>query len=554
MNYININLSLIRIVLLSILSSIISVLFPLSLMRISDSITQGDTKTFYINILIGVLIVILQMLFFYIVQRCQNKYIKNNIIIIRYNVVKNLLDMTYDEFKNRKKSEYISMLLNDVQTLETDFYMSFLNFISKGFMLIFSLVGLYMINPIFVLIVVFIAVLMGLIPIFFSKKILRYREEYMLLNSNFTEITNECLDGFKTIKSYNMIKKILIIYNDKVKKFQKISQKLKNSIALANVVFGATTMIISLSIFTIGGYLAINNKVTIGGLIAAVQLLMYVIEPTSSMSESYNSINSTKPIRERINEVCNNKNQVKDIKKQNDIININNIVLENLSYKYNNSDEYILKNINFTFKAGKKYAIIGENGSGKSTLLKIIGNLINDYEGKVMINNIDYKELNQENIFDIISFVHQDDFLFNSSIKDNILLFNNDLAKDEEIKLWVQLLPLSDKLKSYISDVNYTIGYNGEHLSGGEKQKISLMRALLNSKEVLLLDEVTSSLDKYSSDQVIEIVSELEDILSIVITHKMDESLKYFDEIIIVEKGKIINCLSYEDLELAKLR
>lgn len=550
MKYINFKFNLTKIVVLSVLSSIVSVLFPMTLMKISDAITQGDTRTFYMKILAGIIIVCLQMLLHYIVERSQNKYIKNNIILIRSNIVKSLLNMTYDEFKSKKKSEYTAILLNDVKTLEEDFYISYLNFISKGWLLIFSLIELYIINPIFLLIVIFIIILMGLLPIFFSKTILRYRENYMLLNSGFTETINECLDGFETIKCYNIINKFLNIHKYKVKRFEESNQQMKNIIALANVIFGTTTMIISLSIFTIGGYLAINNSVTIGGLIAAIQLLMYIIEPTASIAESYNSINSTKPIRDRINNICNNEYQEKIKQKDVSITNVSNIVLENLSYKYKDSEEYILNNISFTFEAGKKYAIMGENGSGKSTLLKIIGNLITDYEGKISINNIDYKDLNPESIYNTIAFVHQEDFLFNSSIRDNILLFSNDVNKYKDVDLLLDLLPLNDKIKSYINNTDYAIGYKGEYLSGGEKQKISIMRALLNSKGVLLLDEANSALDQPSSEQVTEIINSIENMLNIVITHKIDESLKYFDSIIIIENGKIVNCLKYEDLEL----
>lgn len=550
MKYIEYKLNLILVVILSILSSLTSVLFPLCLMRISDSMLQGDINIFYTNILIGLIVVVLQMLLYYVVERAQNKYVKNNIIKIRSDIVKNLLNMTYDEFTNRQKSEYTSLLLNDIKTLEVDFYSSILNLISKGLMLVFSLIGLCTINPSFLLIILGVILLMGLLPICFSNTILKCREKYMLLNSTFTESINECLDGFKTIKSYNIINVFFNRYASKVDKFEESNRKMKNVIALANSIFGVTTMIISLSIFTVGGYLVINNKVTIGGLIATIQLLMYIIEPATNIAESYNSINSTKPIRDRIIDICNNGKQEENNIYDNAVSEIDNIVIDNLTYKYKNNDEAALEDVSFTFEAGKKYAIIGENGSGKSTLLKVIGNIITDYQGTVSINGIDYKALSPDEVYNVLSFVHQNDFLFNCSVKDNILLFDSKMDKEEDINMLLDVLTLNNKLKSCINNSDYTIGYNGEQLSGGEKQKISIMRALLNPKPVLLLDEANSDLDPASSKKILEVVGELKDVLSVVVTHKIDSSLKKFDRIIVLEKGKIINCLSYDELEL----
>lgn len=553
MRYINFKLKLAILVVLSTISSIVSVLFPLSLMKITDAITKSNTHEFYLNIGIGIIIISLQMILYYICERVQNKYIKDNIIMIRSNIVESLLSMTYDKFKSKKKSEYTSILLNDIKTLEIDFYISILSLISKGLLLVSALVGLYIINPVFLIIVVSIIIFISILPVIFSKNILKHRERYMTSNESFTEIINECLDGFETIKSYNIINKILNIHKERAKKFEGSNENMKNTVALANVIFGTATMIISLSIFTIGGYLAINNNVTIGGLIASIQLLMYIIEPTITIAENYNNVNSTKPIRDRINNICYYEIQNTFNFKDNNIKQVNDIVLEKLSYKYKDGFDYILKDISFTFEAGKKYAIIGENGSGKSTLLKVIGNLITDYEGRISINSSSYKDLDPKDLFDKISFVHQDNFLFNSSIRDNILLFDNEVNKDEDIELLINLLYLNDSIKSYINNSDYTVGYNGEHLSGGEKQKISLIRALLRHKGVLLLDEASSALDLNSTNQVGEIINNMKNTLSIVVTHKIDDSLRHFDNIIVMEKGEIINCVRYEDLELEEL-
>lgn len=552
MNYINWKFKLIGITIFNIFSSITSVLFPLSLMSISDAIVNGDVKAFYLTIMFGIGIIFLQMLLYYVVERFQNSYIKHNIIYVRLKLMEKFLSISYNEFNNIDKAEYISVLLNDIKTLENDYYASILNLISKICLLIFSLIGLYIINPVFLLIIAVVIILMSILPVMFSKSIFKRRKIYMELNSQLNESINECLDGFVTIKSYNIIKKILDIYRERVEKFESSNNNMKNVVALANVVLGASTMILAITIFIIGGYLAINNIVTIGGLVASIQLLMNIIEPTSNIAESYNNINSTKPIRERINKIYNIKvvNQSCEDNSINEIDKIDNIVLENVSYKYKNNSQYILNKINFIFQSGKKYAIIGENGSGKSTLLKIIGNIITDYEGEISINGLRYKNVDEKEIYNNISFIHQNSFLFNTSIKNNILLFNNaNNTNMKNINELLDLLSLNNEIKLNTNDDNYSIGYNGEHLSGGERQKIAIMRALLRQKDVLLVDEANSALDSNTSNKVMQIIGELENTLSIVITHRIDESLKNFDYIVLIEKGEISRCMKYEELE-----
>ena len=170
----------------------------------------------YLTIMFGIGIISLQMLLYYVVERFQNSYIKHNIIYVRLKLMEKFLSISYNEFNNIDKAEYISVLLNDIKTLENDYYASILNLISKICLLIFSLIGLYIINPVFLLIIAVVIILMSILPVMFSKSIFKRRKIYMELNSQLNESINECLDGFVTIKSYNIIKKILDIYIERV--------------------------------------------------------------------------------------------------------------------------------------------------------------------------------------------------------------------------------------------------------------------------------------------------------------------------------------------------
>ncbi|MDQ0175918.1 ATP-binding cassette domain-containing protein [Bacillus chungangensis] len=542
MKYFKIDFKLISLLLCNLITSVVSVLFPLSLMKVTDSLVSNEMKSFYFYLTVALVIMTIQMTMTYLGSRINNTYVMYRLIEIRTKVIESLLRSDYTTFKKKKNDEYLALVLSNLQVLDEDYYKSVLNVITKVMLLFMSLVTLFVINPLLMISLVFFIILIGTFPLLFSKKILSQKKQFISATEQYTNSTTECLYGYEVIKINRIAEIIIGKYESAIHKMEQKGRELGNTIVLANVVFGSSTMLLLLLIFLIGGYSVSQGTLTIGSLIACIQLMMYVVEPAINITQEVNTIQSTKPIREQINDIIKTEENMFEKQLLNESIRL--IKLENVSYQYPEEETSALRNFSFTFEAGKKYALIGGNGSGKSTLLKIIANLITDYTGSMKVNNHEDKDVN----FQHIGYIDQYNFLFNTTVLENINLLKGSSIDYNELKNLFKRLQLDSFIADHPEGLHFVVGDNGEYLSGGQRQKICIARALLNNPDILLLDEPNSALDLESSNEIDDILSEWNDIICIMVTHKLDDSLKGFDEILVLENGVLVDSGSYDEL------
>ena len=220
------------------------------------------------------------------------------------------------------------------------------------------------------------------------------------------------------------------------------------------------------------------------------------------------------------------------------------ITVENLSFGYE-PEKQVLENINCTFELGKKYAIVGASGSGKSTLLNLLMASYLDYDGTILYDDTELKNISSSNLYEIESIIQQNVFVFNATIKENITMFRD--FPEEMISEAIRLSGLSALVKE--KGVDYLCGENGSGLSGGEKQRISIARSLLKKSQVLLVDEATAALDAETAYQVLSAILGLKDVTSIVVTHALDEGLlKQYDSIVTLKNGSIVEAGTFDEL------
>ena len=235
--------------------------------------------------------------------------------------------------------------------------------------------------------------------------------------------------------------------------------------------------------------------------------------------------NSTKSIRDKHLSMLNenqesikHKNEIKDNK-----IEIN---IKNLSFAY--EDKKVISNFNYHFKTGKKYVLIGSSGTGKSTLIKLIGGYFSNYTGDICYNDLELREIDKNSLYNNITIIHQNVFIFEDTLENNIKLGKN--ISDEEYKNIIEKTNLVMLEKKLNDEILYD---NGDILSGGEKQRIAIARSLVQKSNILLIDEATSSLDPQNAKIVNDIILNLEGVICIVITHNQEkEFLNKFDDII----------------------
>lgn len=420
-----------------------------------------------------------------------------------------------DISSNKLDSSYhISTLTNDVLDLETYYFKNICFFFHELFYFSTSIFLLVKINIEITLAILAFALFQLIVPIFFEKKVQNTQTEIIDARSAYIFILKENLENFNIIKLYRKSRffnskhdqasenwKIKTVEIEKTKKLMyEISFLAANGMYLGTVI--------------IGFYLVYLNKMTIGQVIAASQLMAYVSRPLLSINEIIASNQSAEPIKKKLLDILNTSINSKDKVELNEPIR--NIAFKNLSFSYEN--KAILENCNIVFEQGKKYLIIGESGSGKSTIFNLLQGQLTDYQGEILVNNKDLRALNLESYYKKIGFCPQSNRLFSLDIRENILLGASKVNGDrlEQIIASMGLKKLTGK-----ADAN-------NELSIGQKQRVNIARILYHDFEYLCFDEVTASID-YKNRKHIESLLLDTDKTILYITHNYtSELIKFF--------------------------
>ena len=236
-------------------------------------------------------------------------------------------------------------------------------------------------------------------------------------------------------------------------------------------------------------------------------------------SDLITSINVARSATKTVDDIYDflKSNKIQKNKFSNGKIDFNSIEVKNLSFKYPTSSNYLFKNVNFKIFKGDSVAIFGSSGVGKSTLLKLLLGIERPQKGKIRINN----NLDLKKIINISSYLPQDNFIFKGTIRENILLDETvDAETDERIFKFLKKVNMLEIINSYPKKLSHMLKENGTNISGGQKQRISIARALFHNREILFMDESTSSLDSYNEKSIINFLNKDKNITKILITHK----------------------------------
>ena len=229
----------------------------------------------------------------------------------------------------------------------------------------------------------------------------------------------------------------------------------------------------------------------------------------------------------------------------NDIKFSEDIVFDNVSFKYSDSNNYALKNISFKFENGKKYIIVGQSGSGKSTLLSLLQKFWTDYTGQIKIGNVDIKNIEEDAIYKNVSVVQQEVFIFDDTILNNLTMFS--VFENRFLNRVIEQSQLGKLIRE--KGLEYNCGENGRNLSGGERQRIAIGRCLLQRTPIIIFDEATASLDNRTTKQIEEVLSEMEGITQIITSHRLNkEVLQKYDSILVMKNGVLIESGNFNEL------
>ncbi|HGJ7283641.1 TPA: ATP-binding cassette domain-containing protein [Streptococcus pneumoniae] len=436
----------------------------------------------------------------WVVKNYQVEVIQEFNLEIRNRVATDISNSTYQEFHSKSSGTYLSWLNNDVQTLNDQAFKQ-LFLVIKGISgTIFAVVTLNHYHWSLTVATLFSLMIMLLVPKIFASKMREVSLNLTNQNEAFLKSSETILNGFDVLASLNL----LYVLPKKIKEagilLKMVIQRKTTVETLAGAISFFLNIFFQISLVFLTGYLAIKGIVKIGT--KPIFLKLYSINPIES-----NKMNDIEP-----NEV-NRDFPLYEAK--------------NICYKY--EDKEILKNLNFCFQRNEKYLILGESGSGKSTLLKLLNGFLRDYSGELRFCGDDIKKTSYLNMVSNVLYVDQKAYLFEGTIRDNILLEEN--YTDEEILQSLEQVGLS--VKDFPNNIlDYYVGDDGRLLSGGQKQKITLARGLIRNKKIVLIDEGTSAIDRRTSLAIERKILDREDLTVIIVTHAPHPELKqYFTKI-----------------------
>ena len=256
-----------------------------------------------------------------------------------------------------------------------------------------------------------------------------------------------------------------------------------------------------------------------------------------------NKIKAAKGIINKIDNIVMKSENKKDVVVKKDFSK--DIVLNNLSFEYEEGN-IVLDQINIKFEKNKSYAIIGASGSGKSTLVKLLLGYYENYKGTIHLDGINIEDIDKASLYELLSVIQQDVFIFDDSIRNNIALYKKKYS-DEEIKDVVELAGMQDFVD--VKGLDYRCGENGNALSGGQNQRVSIARALIKRTPILIMDEAMAALDPHTALKLENQIQKLKGMTRIIVTHNVsEEALRGYDEIVFMKNGRIIEQGSFDKL------
>lgn len=523
------------------LLSALATLFLAYVMKyIMDVAISKDLKLFYRAIILSLLLIIIYVLLVYLKGIVNAVFLKKVMVMLRSDYFKALMNRNI--FDNSNPSKYISVFNNDISLLEKNYLENLLLIISDLFLIVICTIGLFLTNFKLALIVVLINILSIIIPVIFSKQLSLKQEKYTKVLNELNIKFKDYLMGFELIKANNVINKIKTIFNTKEIEYENSKQKVRYEEAKINALSSLSSIGTNIITILLCIYFVITGRITIGTVVAINNLVNNITNPLNRLFVEIATVKGTRIVEQKIisfidlYHCCNNDINYKEP--------INKIQLEKVSFKYSN--KLILNQIDYCFKKGKKYILVGNSGCGKTTLLKLILMYFNNYEGEILYNNKNAKDIDPASIFDQIAFINQETFIFNDTLKNNICLFQDYDSK--QINEIINKTGLNQLVASLPEGLNSKIKENGANLSGGQKQKIAIARALLKQKEIIFIDEGTSNLDNLSAYEIEKIILDSKAMIISITHHLKKELLEKYDEILVLDQGKIIESGSYNEL------
>ena len=540
---------MIAVIILSIIASAMSAVPAWLSKKFVDDVLIDQNKEMFMWIQGGIFIdTVIKVISSYYSEISSNFVTETIKREIKIDIFSHLEKLPISYFKRNKLGDTLSKLTNDTTSLGRIGFIIFDMF--KEFLTVLILTArMFQVDYILALVSLVLLPLIIRVVRKFTKKIRKYGRERQDTTGRVTAFTQETLSGIFVIKAFNNTNFVIDKYKDLTKEEFEQAYKTTKVKAKVSPINEVITTFMVLLVVLYGGYqILVAKRITSGDLISFVTALGLMHQPLKRLISKNNDLQDSLPSADRVVEIFDEKVET-DVFGEAVEFNekIQDIKFENVNYKYDDSNEYVLKNINLDVKAGKIVAFVGKSGSGKTTLVNLLARFFNTNEGKITVNGVNIKNIHLDIYRNKFAIVPQETFLFGGTIKENISFGKN--VSDEEIISAAKMANAYNFIQEDLPNKFETeVGERGALLSGGQKQRIAIARALIKNPEIMILDEATSALDSESEKLVQEALDSLmEGRTTFVIAHRLSTIVRA-DKIVVMENGEIKEMGTHSEL------
>ncbi len=525
-----------------LISTVLNLCVPLLSRRIMDDGFIGGNKELLIKLVRGSLMVYLVISVIDIIKE------KNRINIsakIQYSLSEqafsHLMKMKASYFNNKNYAEILNNINVDIGNMTSIADEGVFFVVTQAFSMTGGVIGLFILNWRMTILVLLFIPIKYVVMKKFAKQRKKVMDDFINDSQKYARWFGDTIGGVREVKLFGILNYKHAEFSQKQSKVVERQKKLNILSQWNNIIDTTLVQILVTVIYIIGANLVFKFQLSVGSVFAFITYSAYVTGPISAILNIGYLLSGIIPSTKRYYEFMNLQEETdkgKLIKPE-----FGNLKLEEVFFSYE-TDKPILTDVNIEIPKGSKTVLIGKNGSGKSTIINLLTRMYEPTAGQIKLKGVNIFEITLESYRNMISVVSQQIYLFNDTIRNNICIYKK--VSDEVIETACKDSGLEDFLKEVSLD--YVVGQNGAMLSGGQKQKIALARALVHDKPIIIFDEVTSNTDVYSEHQINGLLhTRLKEKTVIIITHKQ-EILQDVDQIVMLKDGAVVGTGKYDDL------
>lgn len=530
-------------IILTIAMSSLNLMISWLIQQIMDCTANQDMQALVRSAWIVIIVVVIYTIANVMYRAVYPRFLQRAMQQYRDYAFSRLTQKSLRSFSKEGTALYVSALTNDCTSIENNYLAATFTLIELLFCFLGALIMMLYYSPVMLVLAVALSFLPVAVSMTAGNRLTEQEKEISKKNERFVSIVNELLSGFPVIKSFRAETQASRLFSQRNEQAEEAKKNKRRTEQLISLLANDAGIIAQMGIFLAGAWLAISGKgVTAGVVIVFVQLMNYILNPISQVPLLLSNRKAAIALMEKLSDALSENVREEGREKLNGFSE--KIEVKDLTYGYE-PESPVLKDLDVQFDAGKSYAIVGGSGSGKSTLLNLLMGSSSNYQGEICIDGVSIKNIESESLYQLMTSVQQNVFVFNDTIRNNVTMFHE--FPDKEVTLALERSGLSEFIEKRGEE--FVCGENGANLSGGERQRISIARALLRKSPILLVDEATAALDAATARAVSFSILNLVGMTRIVVTHRLEEAiLRRYDKILVMKNGTICEQGNFDTL------